>query len=80
MEAKVKYQISSQKTSLEELTVAHHCHSAISHLQRAISYYNAGMDEPLDWALDAAFREVLAGNQSQPRYQEPTEEEVRENA
>ena len=60
METKVKYQISSQKNSLEELTVAHHCHSAISHLQRAISYYNAGMDEPLDWALDAAFREVLA--------------------
>ena len=68
------------ENSSEELTVAHHCHSAISHLQRAISYYNAGMDEPLDWALDAAFGEVLAANQSQPRYQELTEEEVRENA
>ena len=73
-------QLENQQASSEELTVAHHCHSAISHLQRAISYYNAGMDEPLDWALDAAFREVLAANQSQPRYQEPTEEEVRENA
>ena len=80
MESKVKYQVPDTQTDQTNLTVAHHCHSAISHLQRAISYYNAGMDEPLDWALNAAFREVLTANQSQPRYHEPTEEEIRENA
>lgn len=80
METKVKYQFLNRQNSPKELTTAHHCHNAISHLQRAISYYNAGMDEPLDWALDAAFGEVLAANQSQPRYQEPTEEEIRGNA
>ena len=80
MESKVHYKVSPTQTESKDSTVAHNCHNAIGHLQRAISYYNADMDEQLDWALDAALREVLAANQGQPRYQEPKQEETRENA
>lgn len=53
-----------------------HCYAAKTHLERAIAYCRTGLDEPLDWALDEAFSEILLANQSQPRYQEANGEQA----
>ena len=53
-----------------------HCYTAKMHIERAIAYCNcsSGMDKPLDWALDAAFNEILSANQSHLNYQKPNPE------
>ena len=58
-----------------------HCSAAKMHLERAIAYCNCspGMDQPLDWALDAAFDEVLSASQSHPKYKKPNVEQAREH-
>lgn len=53
-----------------------HCYAAKTHLERAIAYCRTGLDEPLDWALDEAFGEILSANQSQPRYQESSKDQA----
>ncbi len=53
-----------------------HCHTAKMHLERAIAYCNCSseMDKPLDWALDAAFNEILSANQSHLKSQKSNTE------
>ena len=55
-----------------------HCHAAKIHLESAIAYCNCSseMDKPLDWALDAAFNEILSASQSHPKYQKPDVEQA----